>query len=204
MREKIYMDNNIFNDGWNKDNAYIYGWVLSDGCLMLEGRNKNAYSVRISSNDYDIVCWLHDKLCVGNKIYRQGKNGYVIKYRNKESINFMIDLGLTERKSLTAEYPVIPNSVFQDFLRGYFDGNGSVILHKTQYNVYGQVSFASGSKRLLDGLYEQLLFNGIKSHVYKDDRSNNSSYYLRVTKRSELERLYHVMYEDIDERGYLK
>lgn len=188
------MDNNIFVNGWNAENAYIFGWIMSDGCLRKEGRNKTAYAVRVCSNDEDIITWLHARLCNGNKIYKQGEKGFLIKYRNKESIEFMMGYGLKERKSLDMKFPDIPNAVFGNFLRGYFDGDGSIILRPTRYNTYGQVSFTSGSIDFLKTLQDKLLEQSIESHLYKDGRTTNNSYYLRVIKRSELEKLFHLMY----------
>ena len=188
------MDIDIFKNGWNSENAYIFGWIMSDGCLMKCGRNKTTYAVVIVSNDYDVIEWLHQKLCIGNKIYKCG-NGYSIKYRNISSINFMISNNLKERKSLTMEFPSsIPEEFVFDFLRGYFDGDGSLILHKTDYNTYGQVSFTCGSVQFVNTIREILAVRGIDSHVYQDGRCGNSSYYLKVTKRSEIIKLFNLMY----------
>ena len=121
---------------------------MSDGCLSKSGRNKNRYTVRICSNDFDIIEWLHTYMCVGNKIYKQGQNGFVIQFRNECSIKFMMDYGLKERKSLDAVFPDIPDDFLGDFIRGYFDGNGSMVLQRTRYNTYAQVSFTSGSKKV--------------------------------------------------------
>lgn len=188
------MDNNIFENGWSAENAYIFGWIMSDGCLRKEGRNKSAYAIRICSNDEDIITWLHNQLCDGNKIYRQGKNGFQIKYRNTESIKFMMDHGLKERKSLDMKFPNVPNVVFGSFLRGYFDGDGSIILRNTCYNTYGQASFTSGSFDFLQKLQDKLSEQNIESHLYRDGRVTNSSYYLRIIKRSEIEKLFRLMY----------
>lgn len=198
------MDNDIYKDGWNNINSYIFGWIMSDGCLRKEGRNKTSYAVRITSNDKDIIEWLHSQLCIGNKIYKVGEKGFQVKYRNKESIEFMRDNGLKERKSLDMSLPNIPNEYFGDFLRGYFDGNGSVVLRYTQYNTYAQISFTSGSSQFVDGLQDKLFTLGIKSHVYKDGRINNSSYYLKVIKRSEIEELFKVMYQTSNQESRLK
>lgn len=188
------MDNDIFVNGWNPENSYIFGWIMSDGCLRREGRNKTAYAVRICSNDEEIVKWLHNRLCVGNKIYKQGNNGFQIKYRNRESIEFMMNCGLTERKSLDMKFPDIPDAAFGDFLRGYFDGDGSIILRTNRYNTYGQASFTSGSIEFLQTLQEKLLEQNIESHLYRDGRATNNSFYLRATKRSEIEKLFNLMY----------
>lgn len=197
-------DVNIFENGWDNINAYIFGWIMSDGCLKKEGRNKTAYAIRIASNDLDIIQWLHNVLCIGNKIYKQG-NGYQIKYRNIESIDFMMNNCLTEQKSLTMQFPKIPDEYVFDFIRGYFDGDGSVILKETVYNTYAQVSFTSGSIEFLEKLKEILFQNSVNSQIYKDGRKNSNSYYLRVTKRSDIRNLYELLYADnFKESGYLK
>lgn len=197
------MDNDIFENGWNRDNAYIFGWIMSDGCLKMEGRNKTSYAVRICSNDLDIIKWLHGCLCVGNKIYSQSKNGYQIKFRNEKSILFMIGYGLKERKSLDVKFPSIPDAFIGDFIRGYFDGNGSIIMRTNRYNTYAQVSFTSGSMDFLKSMKSVFELHGIESHLYKDNRPSNRSYYLRIIKRSEIEKVFSLMYSDVNKDAFL-
>lgn len=198
------MDHNIFMDGWDKKNSYVYGWIVSDGCLLKEGRNKTAYAVRISTNDIDIAQWMHLYMCDGNKLYKQHYDNYVIKYRNQDAIKFMMQNKLTSKKSLTMEFPEnIPREFIWDFIRGYFDGDGSVVLRKTKYNLYGQISFTSGSQVFLERLQQVLSEYDINSHIYKDNRASNKSYYLRVIKRSEIEKLYHKLYDEMEDGAFL-
>lgn len=168
---------------------------MSDGCLKREGRNKTTYAVRICSNDFDVIRWIHEYACVGNKIYRQGVNGYQIKYRNQEAISFMMQNNLQERKSLIMQFPHIPEQYTWDFIKGYFDGDGSVILRNTNYNTYGQISFTSGSLYFLEGLQKFLAHDNIDAKIYKDGRATNNSYYLRIIKRSEIEKMYYRLYQ---------
>ena len=160
--------------------------------------------MRICSNDTDIIEWMHNYMCVGNKIYKQGENGKLIKFRNSDAIDFMIDNNLTARKSLTVRFPHIPDEYMSDFIRGYFDGNGSVTLKKTKYNIYGQISFTSGSINFLDVLQKVLLKNDISSKIYQDGRTTNGSFYLKVIKRSEIEKMYHYLYDDTGDVPFLK
>ena len=198
------MDINIYKNGWNEINAYIFGWIMSDGCLKKEGRNKTSYAIRICSNDFDIIKWLHGHMCSGNKIYSQGK-GYQIKYRNKESIEFCMHNCLVERKSLIMQFPNVPDDYIFHFIRGYFDGDGSIILRKTIYNTYAQVSFTCGSKSFLEKLKEKLQEYNIRSQIYEDGRNSNSSCCLRVTKRNDIRMLFSLLYpNDFQRYGYLK
>lgn len=188
-------DKNIYADGFNSVNTYIFGWIMSDGCLMREGRNKTAYAIRITSNDYDIIKWMHDTMCEDNKIYKCGI-GYQIKYRNQSAIDYLMIHELTERKSLTLKYPNIPLEFMPDFVRGIFDGNGSIILRETKHNIYSQVSITSGSLAFLKGLQQYLSYSNICSHIYSDGRANKNAHYLRITKRSELEKFYKLIYQN--------
>lgn len=182
---------------------------MSDGCLLKEGRNKTAYAVRICSNDREIIAWMHNYMCRGNKIYMQ-HNGYLIKYRNLAGIQFMRNNKLIERKSLCVEYPdSIPSEQTRHFIRGYFDGNGSIVINERSYNVYGQVRIACGSEHFLNRMKEVLAANQIKAQIYRDGRPNNASYYLTITSRRNVERFFSYMYDDVPaqemlQRKYLK
>lgn len=197
-------DNNIFENGWNHCNAYIFGWIMSDGCLRKEGRNKTAYAVRIVTNDLEIAEWLHSYMCYGNKIYSYN-NSHTIKYRNIEAIEYMMQLGLTERKSKTVCFPNVPCKYMSDFIRGYFDGNGSVMLNINAYNSYPRATFTTGSYSFIESLRSELIKVGIQpTGVYEDKRENNHSYSLIVSKRAEFESLFNYIYKNKDCSFYLK
>lgn len=202
-REDVLADNNIYENGWNDTNAYIFGWIMSDGCLVLEGRNKTSYAVRIASNDKDIVGWMHGYMCSGNKIYKSRKN-YMIKYRNRDAIEFLMQNRLKERKSLDMEFPSIPDKHLPYFIRGYFEGDGSIILRETKYGTYGQVSFTCGSTRFIEVLQWKLGEFGVVSHIYKDGRDRNQSLYLRITSREMIDRFYNLIYSDVTSVPFLR
>ena len=201
------MDNNIYKNGWDTINAYIFGIIMSDGCLSRTGRNKTAWTVRIGLNDYEMIEQLYKYMCVGSKIFQCGKQ-YTLRYRNKEAIEFLMRYGLEPRKSLTLKFPSLPREVLPSFIRGYFDGDGSIILQKTIYNTYAQVTFTCGSLEFLTELQKTLLevFN-IKSQIYDGGHLDSHAMSLRITKRSEIDKFYSVIYKDADlylERKYLK
>lgn len=56
------------------------------------------------------------------------KLGWTVSIGGQEVVSRLTDLGLVPRKSLVAEMPDIPHSAA--FIRGYFDGNGHVGLHR--------------------------------------------------------------------------
>ena len=107
--------------------------------------------------------------------------------------------GLTFRKSLTLQFPNIPQKFLCDFIRGYFDGDGSMVLTQTKYNVYGQVSFTCGSIDFLVNL-QKILKNmfGIDSQIYNGGHPDTQTMSLKITKRSAIEMFSDLIYNDTD------
>jgi hypothetical protein len=65
-------------------------------------------------------------------------------------------LGGTENKSLTLEFPEVPKEYLPDFIRGYFDGDGSIMRLK---NNRVNSAFTCGSKKFLIKLHQALKEN---------------------------------------------
>jgi len=78
-------------------------------------------------------------------------------------------LGGKERKSLDCKFPYVPKRFFPDFIRGVFDGDGSI--YKTYKETYGS-SITSGSKNFIYGLHEALKENidGLGGNIYESNR----------------------------------
>ena len=54
---------------------------------------------------------------------------------NKKMCNDLFNLGIVSNKSLTLQFPKnIPNSLIKHYLRGYFDGDGSISTNGTNRN----------------------------------------------------------------------
>lgn len=200
IKEGFMKDIDIFQSGWNEFNAQFFGLIMSDGCLRKEGRNKTAQAIRLSLKDIAFIDELHKQICIGNKVQfdSRGAGSATIKYRNSNSINFMMQNGLTEAKSLTLQFPKnIPDEQLHHFIRGFFDGDGSIVARPTKYNTYFQVSITSGSQNFLQSL--QLVLKekqNIDSQIYIDGRSTNKSYYLRITKQKEIQKFKNMIYRD--------
>jgi hypothetical protein len=61
-------------------------------------------------------------------------------------VKAITSFGISKRKSLTLEFPNIPDEYFWHFVRGYFDGDGSICLVKGKpvVSFVGSVSFVEG------------------------------------------------------------
>jgi predicted DNA-binding protein YlxM (UPF0122 family) len=111
-------------------------------------------------------------------------------------------LGVTPRKSLTITFPQMPPNLVRHFVRGCWDGDGSVYL--TENDIRKPcASYVSGSKEFIEQLVRHLVDLGLPDRtIHKSTRSKSPTYYFRYTGLPCV-KLYHVLYDGVDEGMYL-
>jgi hypothetical protein len=111
-------------------------------------------------------------------------------------------LGVTPRKSLNLTFPEVPAPLVRHFIRGCWDGDGSVYLEKN--DTYKPcASYVSGSNNFIEQLVRHLVDLGMPDRtIHKSTRSKNPSYYFRYSGQPCV-KLYHVLYDGVDESMYL-
>lgn len=126
---------------------------------------------------------------------------YTIRINNAEIYADLQRLGVTPAKSLTLQFPDIPPDCVRHFIRGCWDGDGSIYLEKRDH--IPCASYVSGSKDFIERFVCHLVNLGLPDRIiHKTVRSENPSYYFRFT-RGQCTKLYHVLYGDVDASMYL-
>lgn len=203
-------DETIYESGLNKINSYILGIIYSDGCISYDKHTKR-YRITIAMNDLDVMEKIHKLMTPNKKLYsykhsRGTSTIYSIISTNKSDIEFLFKLGVTENKSLIIDYPNIPKNFDSHFIRGYFDGDGSIYKSTTNtyYNQikksydYYYVRFTTGSKGFALSLSNKLNMYGIQSNIYKDTRMNSKSFYIAIYKKESIKKFFEFIYEDCE------
>lgn len=151
-----------FNNGiTNSNDAYILGLIFSDGNL-----SRNCIEISLHHKDKQILSDI-SKYVYGTEIlgYRKGKKmkgyqcapQYRFRITSKEIVNKLRPIGLKENKSLTLQYPKIQPKFDRDFIRGYFDGDGSISVPKIKNN--SRVNFVGSHD------FCELLSNKLKEYL---------------------------------------
>ena len=160
----INYNDKVFDSIDTEEKAYWLGFIFADGCIDTYDENHQHYrfELLLKIDDQDHIRKFATFVNFTGKIQEKqnGKNKACrITLYGKHFWETLNSYGCTPRKSLTLEFPDI--SIFKDkslirhFIRGYFDGDGSLGIYsstskgytthnKIQCNVLGTKKFLSG------------------------------------------------------------
>jgi len=105
--------------------AYILGFIYTDGSLI-EYRN-GYHGLDITNKDITLLKSIKKKLGAGHKIGKK-ERGYRLQIRNRSIYRDLLMLGLIPRKSKNIRSAEVPQKYFSHFIRGVFNGDGSVMV----------------------------------------------------------------------------
>lgn len=179
--------------------AYVLGFFAADGYITKNNRGSYFFSVEIADlnlleNMKRIIQSTHK---IGVRIGKENKKQlYRLQIGSKEICNDLKELGFSVAKTGNITVPAVPAQYFRDFVRGYFDGDGSVwsgLAHKERPHNSStiHVVFTSCSRGFLHELRRRLrLYLIFGSRVYKGD----GNYYRLVYSVKSSLKLYDFMY----------
>lgn len=153
---KYYFDDDLLKSIDTPEKAYLLGWIASDGSIGSSG------AVSISVRDYDVEILLKLRKLLDINIPITEKENMVSLTLSSSTIanDCLIHLGLEKagKKDSLVKYPIhIPKELDPYFIRGYFDGDGSVSLHSR----IPRVSIASNSVNMLEGIQYRSGFGNV-------------------------------------------
>lgn len=139
--------------------AYVLGFWFADGHM----RHERSYRIGFSSLDGTHLESIKQALKSSSPLFHSRRFGeyeraYTFLIHSKSLFHDLLALGGIPSKSTTIKFPFIPIQFLVDFVRGYFDGDGSVhyISYRASKNnkIYTNLrsNFTSGSADFLEKL----------------------------------------------------
>ena len=117
--------------------SYVLGYIVADGCICVSKNRRHPFSLNITSKDkshlHNIKAALHSEHRIGEKKNWQGDISFQIQIRNPVLTQDLMHRGILPRKTYHLDPIQVPDEYFRDFIRGFFDGDGTVY----QYAVNG-------------------------------------------------------------------
>jgi hypothetical protein len=226
------INENFFSE-WSPQMAWVLGLLFTDGYIVEEGTGLRAcsgLSVVLASIDRDMLenvrTHLKSTRPIRKKVqsYDKTKHIYSFDFYRKKMRDDLQKLGLIQRKSLTMKFPNVPEEYMRHFIRGCWDGDGSVYIGK---NNKINASYVSGSKDFIERLAHELHKIGICrkkiSQISKDlkemklkygiggsyplaihKQTRSNAYSIKLNSIGNCRIFFHYLYDGTDESSYLK
>jgi intein/homing endonuclease len=182
-------NDHFFDDLTDEKAQYVLGLIASDGNLSHNPKNK----ISITSKDREILEKVQKVMQTDYKVGFDGRCVYQIQIYSDILYNRCISLGLPERKSLILDYP---NWANRHFIRGVFDGDGSVFKQHNRPTILCE--FTSSSIKFINGLEEHLTNLGLEYHYRRDymPPSGNPNYKILIHRNSDKIKFFDLIYKD--------
>lgn len=177
--------------------AYWLGFLYADGCVHT---NRNEVSINITDKEH--VEKFKNFLGAKNHRITESKDSrwenaktlYQLSIKDEQIHKDLIKWGCVPQKTLVIDkIPNIPRDFISHFIRGYFDGDGS--LHYLQNTDNFRISFTSGSKKFLEDIQKEL--NVI--HLSLGHSEGTNTYQLQISGRKQVEKILNYLYQNSTE-----
>lgn len=187
---KYQCQSNYFDDISKEGPAYWLGFLMADGCVTTKDGRLYSLYLALGAKDRHHINKLKEAIGSehpinerdGGTYYWQLKDAYLLKSLNK--------IGCTPRKSLTLRFPKLPDGSLHHFMRGYFDGDGSIYnigSKSPQVKICGTKAFVSKyQKHLMDNCSLRATKLWLGTNVW----------HLRYGGRRQVERIMRFLYRD--------
>jgi len=135
--ENVYPINDaIFEEGELK--YYFLGIVAADGTIVRR-KNEHAVELCLNAGDVEILEKLRDRISPERPIHDKPsriKEEYLakrLKFNSKPLVGMVAEYMTINKKSINLKWPYnIPDEYLKHFIRGYFDGDGTIGMCRNQ------------------------------------------------------------------------
>ena len=202
---KHICNENYFEKIDSNERAYWLGLLFADGYVrkrrQLNGKHKQGGIVGISLKNGDE--YLLEKLIsdLGStyKLTKQIKGeflSYKLEVNSSKMADDLINLGCVPNKSLILRPPNLENKFIPHFIRGYFDGDGSIGRY------YGRLKFSLlGTNEIISWILNYFKNQGMNTTPKISKKKN--IYVLQVNSKPDIELIENILYNSSNDY-YLK
>ena len=148
---KYHFNENVFDNIDTEEKAYWLGFLYADGCvetvdkkhhLVLALAKKDRQHIEKFNNFLQSNYPIHDRIIKTGEF--SGKEYSQLILNSPHLVKTLISYGCTPRKSLTLKFPDFSifksSNLINHFIRGYFDGDGSVFISNEKHWRNGTVT----------------------------------------------------------------
>lgn len=204
VKSKYQYNHDFFKDIQTEDQAYWCGFIMADGNVTEYANNSCELSIKLQARDGDHLKKFN-KAINGNvpvkyfdtdckilnyrTMYRQAQ----IRLYSERILHDLANYGVIPNKSLIKQFPDnIPEHLIFHYIRGYFDGNGTIACSNDKYI---KCLFTTGSYDFACGLKKKLNEYGILSGKITQSK-NNQCFRIQISGIINVDRFLHFLYSN--------
>lgn len=196
----------------NLDNtsAYWLGFLWADGYNNYQP-NKNRYHVKLNLSYIDLehLQKFRDYIDTDKKLYhRKSNNSYSFEIFNQKLSTNLKNMGIISYRDFNAtNLPNIDDKFFSHFLRGFFDGDGTIgmykILDKRVNITYQriQLKITTPNEKIAQHIHNILFDNQIFSAITKE--RTRKIYHVVINGYRNMLKFFDYIYKDSNENNRL-
>lgn len=213
-RNKYSFNEHYFDEIDNEHKAYWLGFLMADG-YVLSARHRTpnesqSFGFAINVRDIELFRYFKQDLCAENpvNIYQDTNSSFKsgnlygrILLTSQHMVERLKTYGVVENKTLKARMPALPTNLIRHFIRGYSDGDGSIVIDKNHRVSWG----FCGTKEMLMSIQNFFHSHYKLSQRFPERQVNNWD--LKITGWQNVPNYLHKVYENATiylQRKYLK
>jgi len=149
-QNRQYHVNDFLFDDWTEVSSYVYGVLFADGCVSKDDGRRFRIDIALSASDESWLILLAKAIGFSGNIRR-----WPIKdnYRPREAVGIVFSSKRIHRRlrevGIKIQPPQMPDEMIPHFIRGFFDGDGSIYLNgqsRSYHTNFGYPENSVGSR----------------------------------------------------------
>ena len=203
--EKRHYNDTVFENINDEHKAYWLGFIAADGTINFDEVSHNyELSLELKSIDDNHIKKFIEFIETDADVQYRTRyaksincttNTAFVRIYSKKIIEDLIDKNVKPKKTFTIEHPKIEDAFFIWFLRGFFDGDGSIYFYNKRQCYQGNITCAN--KYFLDDIRIKLFNNySINSYITKYiNKYNTPIYQLNIKGKNNAINFFKLLYE---------
>ena len=193
---KLQFNEKFFDAIDTEEKAYWLGFLYADG-----SQNGNQFQMCLKIDDKNHLEKFRNAIeaehTVKEIIKKNHKAGIAALFQisSKYFCNSLQLCGCVKNKTFIVKFPIIDSHLHRHFIRGVFDGDGTIGIMNKTYN-YKKWTIYSASQNFCKSICDILVQNGINTKCYKREYSDGRrpGYNAEVHRKDEFDKLYQYLY----------
>ena len=207
-KRQYKINENYFDEIDTPNKAYILGFLWADGCNFVK---KSTISMTLEEKDKDDLDRIRNE--IGSErplefIDYSNKHDFGYTYKNQYRLllfsthmcKTLENIGMVPNKSLIVKFPTLSSELIRHFIRGLFDGDGSVCRSKYNNRQSYQHTLTITSTLMMCEELVDIVENAINinCHIYDASNHNGVTKVFNISGRNQIKKFMDWMYDNSD------